>query len=188
MKILIDFFPVIAFFIAYYIPDDLNQRMYIATTAAIIAAIIQVSLYWILHRKFEKMHLMTLAIILILGGLTLFLQDKRFFMWKPTAVNWLFAVAFIISEYIGSKPLIQRMMDHALNLPPKIWYRLNRSWTVFFIFSGAVNLFVAFNFAENIWVNFKLFGILGMTLLFAVGQAFYLAKHVIEPEESKKET
>ncbi|MGK0296713.1 MAG: intracellular septation protein [Gammaproteobacteria bacterium] len=187
MKILIDFFPVVAFFVAYYIPDDLEQRMYIATIAAIIATIIQVTVNWLLHKRFEKMHVITLILILVLGGLTLVLQDKRIFMWKPTAVNWLFAIAFIVSEFIGSKPLIQRMMDHAMNLPENIWYRLNRSWTLFFIFSGALNLYVAFNFAENIWVDFKLFGILGLTLLFAIGQALYLAKHVIEPEQNKEE-
>lgn len=186
MKLLIDFFPVIAFFVAYYIPDDLEQRMYIATTAAIIAAIIQVSLYWVLNRRFEKMHLITLAMILVLGGLTLFLQDKRFFMWKPTAVNWLFATAFLISEFIGSKPLIQRMMDHAMTLPKNIWINLNRSWILFFICSGAANLYVAFSFEEHIWVNFKLFGLLGLTIIFAVGQAFYLAKYLPVTEQESE--
>ena len=104
MKILIDFFPVIAFFIAYYIPDNLEQRIYIATIAAIIAAVIQVSLNWLINRRFEKMHLIVLLIILVLGGLTLWLQDKRFIMWKPTAVNWLFAIVFLISEFIGLHP------------------------------------------------------------------------------------
>jgi intracellular septation protein len=184
MKLLIDFFPVLAFFIAYYIPDDISQRMYMATAAAIVAAIIQVTVNWLIHRRFEKMHLITLVIIVVLGGLTLLLHDKRFFMWKPTAVNWLFAVAFIISEFIGKKPLIQRMMDHALTVPTSVWYTLNRSWIVFFIFSGALNLYVAYNFAENFWVNFKLFGILGLTLLFAIGQAVYLAKHIAEPEQT----
>lgn len=184
MKLLIDFFPVLAFFIAYYIPDNLDQRMYMATTAAIIAAIIQVSVFWLIHRRFEKMHLITLTIIVVLGGLTLLLHDKRFFMWKPTVVNWLFAAAFLASEFIGKKPLIQRMMDHAINIPAPIWYKLNRTWIVFFIFCGALNLYVAFNFAENIWVNFKLFGILGLTLLFAIGQAVYLAKHMVEPEQN----
>lgn len=187
MKLLIDFFPVVAFFIAYYIPEDPSQRMYIATAAAIIAVIIQVSLYWLIHKRFEKMHLITLGIILLLGGMTLILHDKRFFMWKPTVVNWLFAVAFLISEFIGSKPLIQRMMDHAISIPEKIWYTLNRSWILFFIFSGAVNLYVAYTYAENIWVNFKLFGILGMTLLFAFGQALYLAKHITGPEKDNGE-
>lgn len=188
MKFLIDFFPVLAFFIAYYIPDNLEQRMYMATAAAIVAAFVQVSLYWLIHRRFEKMHLITLVIILVLGGLTLLLHDKRFFMWKPTVVNWLFAVAFLISEFIGKKPMIQRMMDHAINIPKPIWYTLNRSWTVFFIFSGAINLYVAFNFPENIWVNFKMFGILGLTLLFAIAQAFYLAKHMVEPEQNGGQT
>ena len=188
MKMLIDFFPVIAFFVAYYVPDNLEQRMYVATGAAIIAAIIQVSLYWLIHKRFEKMHIITLVAILVLGGMTLLLQDKRFFMWKPTVVNWLFAVVFLASEFIGSKPLIQRMMDHAMNLPQEVWYKLNRSWIAFFIFSGAVNIYVAYNFAENIWVNFKLFGLLGLTLLFAIGQAFYLARHISEIEESKEET
>jgi len=185
MKLLIDFFPVLAFFIAYYIPDSLEQRMYIATAAAIIAAILQVSLYWLIYRRFEKMHLVTLVIILVLGSMTLIFHDKRFFMWKPTVVNWLFAVAFLISEFVGNKPLIQRMMDHAITIPPRIWYTLNRYWIVFFIISGALNLYVAFNFAENIWVNFKLFGILGLTLLFAVAQAVFLAKHITESEQNK---
>ncbi len=188
MKFLIDFFPVIAFFVAYYIPDDLDQRIYIATAAAIIAAIIQVSVNWLITKRFEKMHLIVLGIILVMGGLTLWLQDKRFIMWKPTIVNWMFAITFFISEFIGKKPIIQRMMGHAINLPEKIWYRLNRSWTTFFIFSGAINIYVAYNFAENIWVNFKLFGLMGLTLLFAIGQAFYLSKHIIEPEESSEET
>jgi intracellular septation protein len=184
MKLLFDFFPVLAFFIAYYIPDDLTQRMYFATAVTIVAVIIQISMYWIIYRRFEKMHLITLAIILMLGGLTLLLQDKRFFMWKPTAVNWLFAVAFLISEFIGKKPLIQRMMDHAITIPENVWYTLNRSWIAFFIFSGTINLMVAYRFAEDIWVNFKVFGILGMTMLFAIGQAFYLARYMTEPENT----
>ena len=185
MKLLFDFFPVVAFFIAYYIPDDLSQRMYIATAVAIIAVITQVSVYWLINRRFERMHLVTLTIIILLGGLTLLLQDKRFFMWKPTVVNWLFAAGFLISEFIGKKPMIQRVMDHAITVPNNIWYTLNRSWIGFFIFSGAINLYVAYSFAENIWVNFKLFGILGMTLIFAIGQAIFLTKYISEPEKRK---
>ena len=186
MKFLFDFFPVLAFFIAYYIPDDLTQRMYVATAVAIVAVIFQVSIYWIIHRRFEKMHLITLALILILGGATLLLHDKRYFMWKPTAVNWLFAIAFLGSQFIGEKPLIKRMMDHAISMPEHVWLNLNRSWVIFFLSMGAVNLYVAFNFAEHIWVNFKLFGILGLTLLFAVGQAVYLSRHMTEIEETKE--
>jgi len=186
MKFLFDYFPIVAFFIAYYIPDDLSQRMFLATAVAIIAVIIQVTLYWLIYRRVEKMHLITLVIILILGGATLITQDKRIFMWKPTAVNWLFALAFLGSEFIGEKPLIQRMMEHAIDIPTQVWVNLNRGWTVFFLFMGSVNLYVAFNFAEHIWVNFKLFGMLGLTLLFAVGQAIYMSRYMNEMEEKKE--
>lgn len=187
MKFLIDFFPVLAFFVAYYISQDLPEKFYIATGVMIIATLIQVSVTWLLYRRFEKMHMVTLVIVLVLGGLTLLLQDKRFVMWKPTAVNWLFALAFLISEFVGSKPLIQRMMDHAMTVPARVWYVLNRCWIAFFVFSGALNLYVAYNFAENVWVNFKLFGLLGLTLLFAIAQAFYLARYITDPGKGSGE-
>jgi len=186
MKFLIDFFPVLAFFIAYYIPDDRSQAIYIATATAIIAAILQVTVYWLINHRFEKMHIITLVIILILGGATLLTQNKQFFMWKPTAVNWLFAAVFLGSEFIGRKPLVQRMMDHAISVPDTVWLNLNRSWVIFFIIMGAANLYVAYNFAEHIWVNFKLFGILGLTLLFAIGQAIYMSRFITEIGEGKE--
>lgn len=186
MKALFDFFPVLAFFIAYYVPSDRHQAIFIATGAAIIAAIIQVATTWIMYKKVEKMHVTTLVIILILGGATLLFHDKRFFFWKPTVVNWLFAAAFLISEFIGNKSMVQRMMDHAINLPGKIWKRLNRAWIIFFITMGALNLYVAFNFAENIWVNFKLFGMLGITVIFAIIQAAYLSRYMPEMQETKE--
>jgi intracellular septation protein len=186
MKILFDFFPVLAFFIAYYLPADRGQAIYIATAVAIVAAIIQVAGYWLMTRRFEKMHLITLALIVILGTATLLLHDKRFFMWKPTAVNWLFALVFLGSEFFGKKNMLQRMMDHAITVPKNIWLILNRSWTVFFILMGALNLFVAFTFAENIWVNFKLFGMLGLTLLFAIGQSIYMSRYITETDDGKE--
>lgn len=186
MKFLFDFFPVLAFFIAYYIPEDRAQGLYVATAVAIVAAFIQVSVYWLINRRFEKMHLITLVIILILGAATLLTRNKEFFMWKPTAVYWLFAVVFLASQFIGKKTLVQRMMDHAIQLPKTAWLNLNRSWVVFFILMGAVNLYVAYNFAEHIWVNFKLFGILGFTLLFAIGQAVYMSRFMTEADETKE--
>ena len=186
MKILFDFFPVLAFFIAYYLPEDRSQAIYIATAVAIIAATIQVAAYWLIKKRVEKMHIITFVIILVLGGATLLLQDKRFFMWKPTAVNWLLALAFIGSEFIGKKPMIQHMMDHAISVPGHVWKILNRSWILFFILMGILNLYVAYTFSENIWVNFKLFGMLGITLIFAVGQAFYMSRYITEIEEGKE--
>jgi intracellular septation protein len=93
---------------------------------------------------------------------------------------------FIGSEFIGKKNMIQRMMDHAITVPDKVWVILNRSWIVFFIVMGALNLFVAYTFAENIWVNFKLFGMLGLTLIFAIGQAVYMSRYISETEEKKE--
>ncbi len=180
MKFLFDFFPVAAFFIAYYIPDDLAQRMFVATAVAIIAVIIQVSVYWLIYRRVEKMHLVTLVVILILGGITLITHDKRFFMWKPTVVNWVFAMALMASEFIGKKNLMQRLMEHAIEMPAHVWVKLNRGWMLFFVFMGGINLYVAFNFVEHVWVNFKLFGILGLTLLFAIAQTVYLSRYLVE--------
>ena len=187
MKALVDFFPVVAFFIAYYVPDDRSQAIYLATAVAIAASLIQVTAYWLFTRRVEKMHLITFLLILVLGGATLLLQDKQFIMWKPTAVNWLFAVVFLGSEFIGDKNMVQRMMDHAISVPPRVWTILNRSWVTFFVLMGAINLFVAYTFAENIWVNFKLFGMLGLTLLFAIGQAVYMSRYMPETKEGGKE-
>ena len=186
MKQLFDFFPVLAFFITYYLAPDRSQAIYLATAAAIAAAVIQVSAWWLIKRRFEKMHVITLIIILILGSATLLTKNRFFFMWKPTAINWLFALAFIGSEFIGRKPMVQRMMDHAISAPLHVWTTLNRSWVIFFILMGALNLYVAYNFAEHIWVNFKMFGILGITIVFVIGQAIYMSRYVSEITEGKE--
>ena len=185
MKFLVDFFPVLAFFIAYFLPDDRSQGIYWATAAAIIASIIQVSTLYLMKKKVEKMHLITLGIILVLGSLTLFLQDKRFIMWKPTVVNWVFALVFLGSQYIGKKNIVRRMMEKNISAPDFVWTPLNLSWVIFFILMGAVNLYVAFNFSEETWVQFKMFGMLGLTFIFAIGQSIFLARYITEQEESE---
>lgn len=186
MKFLFDFFPVVAFFIAFYIPEDRSQAIYVATGVAIIASFLQVLGYWLLTRRFEKMHLITLAILVVLGGATLWLQDERFIKWKPTAVNWFFAAILFGSRLFLRKNLVQRMMEHAVELPQQVWNNLNMSWAIFFIAVGVANLYVAYTFSDEIWVNFKLFGILGLTLLFAVGQGVYMNRYMSEPEEGNK--
>jgi len=177
MKFLVDFFPILLFFVAYKMYD-----IFVATAVAIVAAFVQVAGFWLKHRRFETMHLVTLAIIAVFGGLTLVLRNGVFIMWKPTVVNWLFAASFIGSHFIGDKTLVERMMGHAVELPRPIWTRLNIAWTVFFIAMGGANLIVAFNFSENTWVNFKLFGMMGLTLLFVLAQAFYMARHIPDQE------
>lgn len=180
MKFLIDFFPVFAFFIAFYVPEDREQGIYLATAAAIGASFIQISVLWILKRRVENMHLITFFLILVLGGATLLLQDKTFIKWKPTAVNWLFALVFLGSQYIGRKPLAQRMLEQAVAVRGGVWTAVNLSWVVFFLTMGLANLYVAFNFSDEVWVNFKLFGILGLTFLFALGQAVFLSRYMSE--------
>jgi intracellular septation protein len=180
MKFLFDLFPILLFFLAYKLYD-----IYVATAVAIGAAFVQTGAYWLKHRKFEKMHVITLGILILFGGLTLALHDPVFIKWKPTVVNWLFGVAFLGSQFIGKRTLVERMMGHAISAPPPVWARLNWAWTLFFVFMGLLNLYVAFNFSEDTWVNFKLFGMMGLTLVFVFGQAFYLSRYMVSAEDGE---
>jgi len=179
MKFLFDFLPILLFFVAYKMYD-----IYVATATAIVAAFVQTGLYWLKHRRFEKMHVITLAILVLFGGLTLLLHDPVFIKWKPTLVNWIFAVAFLGSQFIGSRTLVERMMSHAITVPDTVWRKLNGAWIVFFIFMGSVNLYVAFNYSEETWVNFKLFGMMGFTLAFVFIQALFLSRYMELDEEN----
>ncbi len=181
MKLLFDFFPVILFFVAYKLYD-----IYIATAVIILATLIQVGYLYAIHKRVEKLHIITLILVILLGGLTLFLQDANFIKWKPTIVNWGFAAVFIGSHYIGQKPIIQRMMDSMIELPQTIWLRLSGLWIGFFILSGIANLYVAFNFDENTWVNFKLFGLMAMTIVFILIQGLYIHRHINDTTANSK--
>lgn len=179
MQLLFDFFPVIAFFVAYKLSD-----IYVATGVILVAVVIQAVVQWVRHRKLSPMMLTSTVLVLVFGGLTLFIHDKTFIQWKPTVVNWLFAAAFLASQFFGERPLIQRMMGAQLSLDRGAWLKLNGLWIAFFVFMGAINLYVAYNFDEATWVNFKLFGILGLTLAFVVIQGFWLAAKM--PAEAPK--
>jgi len=180
MKLLLDFFPIVFFFIAFKMYD-----IYVATAVLIIASLIQTSAHWLMHRRFEKMHVITLVLVCVFGGLTLMLQDEMFIKWKPTVINWLFAAAFIGSQFIGKKSIIQRMMGDHMVLPANIWMHLNIAWTLFFIALGIANLYVVYNFDTETWVNFKLFGLLGLTFIFVIAQSLYVARFIKEPIEEK---
>ena len=173
MKFLFDFFPVLLFFVAFKLAD-----IFVATAVAIAASFIQVGIYWLRHHRFETMHLITLGIIVIFGGATLLLKDELFIKWKPTVLNWLFALVFLGSHFIGNKPIVQRMMANTITLPTPIWHRLNIGWIIFY---------VAYNFDTAIWVNFKVFGLLGLTLAFVVIQSFFIARHLKDDQEISKE-
>lgn len=182
MKFLSDFFPVLLFFIAYKIYD-----IYVATAVAIVASFVQVGFHWMKHRRVETMHLVTLAIIVVFGGATLLLEDELFIKWKPTVINWLFAVVFLGSHFIGKKTVIERMMGQAITLPSQVWFKLNVSWILFFTVTGLINLYVVYNFDTDTWVNFKLFGLMGLTVAFVLLQLPFLTKYIKEDAENNKE-
>jgi intracellular septation protein len=184
MKLLYDFFPVILFFATYAWFTD--NDIYLATGVAIAAAFIQVAGFWLKHRRFEKMHLVSLGILVVLGGMTLAFRDDTFIKWKPTAINWLFAIGFLISQFVGGKTLVERMLGSQVTLPSNIWTRLNLSWVAFFLVSGALNIYVAYHFSQAAWVYFKLFGLLGLTLVFVFIQAIYLARYMPRQEVNEE--
>ena len=188
MKFLFDFFPVIAFFIAFYVPEDRQQGIYAATYTIMIATLIQICVSWLLYRKFEKMHIITFVVVLIFGGLTIYLQDEVFIKWKPTIVNWCFAAALIASHFIGDKTLFQRMInlaDEKLQLPDQVWRNVNMSWGLFFIFLGFVNLYVAFSFTTEFWVNFKAWGMTLLNLAFLIAIFIYMYQYLKDTEEAE---
>jgi intracellular septation protein len=178
MKLLLDFLPILIFFGVYKITGDLIT----ATAVLIPVTIIQVAVVYWLTKKLEKMALITLALVIVLGGLTVLLNDGWFIMWKPTVVNWLFATAFFGSHFIGNKPIIERLLGHAITLESKQWLTLSFAWIAFFIFAGVLNLIVAYQFSEDVWVNFKLFGLLGLTFTFLIIQSVWINKHSSEAQ------
>lgn len=179
MKMLVDLFPVILFFVAYKF-----FGIYVATQVAIAAAVLQVAYLKLRRKRIENTHWITLILLIVFGGLTLFLHDPTFIKWKPTIVNWLLGAGFLLSAIFMERSFLRRMMDSSLTLPDAVWRKLNIAWIVFFFASGAINLIVAYNFSEDTWVNFKLFGLLGLTLLFVVAQGFYLAKYLQTDSDS----
>lgn len=179
MKLLTDFLPILLFFIAYKMFD-----IYVATAVAIAATFLHVAVTWLKTRKVATMQLVTLAILVIFGGLTLYLHNEQFIQWKPTVINWIFGAAFLGSQFVGEKTVVERLMSAQINLPDQIWRRLNLSWVTFFLIMGGANLYVMYNFDRDTWVNFKLFGMLGMTMVFLVIQSLFLARHINVTEKS----
>ncbi len=171
MQLLFDLLPVIAFFIAYKVAG-----IYVATGVLIVGVLAQTLYSWIRHKKVSPMLLTSAVLVLIFGGLTLLIHDATFIKWKPTIVSWLFAGAFLASQFMRGPTLVQRMMGEQVTLSPALWNRLNLMWVVFFIFEGALNIYVAKHYSESTWVNFKLFGLMGITLVFALLQGLWLSR------------
>ena len=184
MKFLFDFFPFLVFFITYIIYD-----FYIATAALIAASIVQLALYWVKYRKVEKMLIISVTLVVVLGGITILLHDETFLKWKATVFSWISALVFLSSHFIGKKVILQRMFAN-LELPKNVWRQWNMAWVIFLATLGSLNLFVAYNFSTETWVYFKMFGFLGLMLVFLIIQAIMLAKYlpsddVIKPNLKK---
>ncbi len=179
MKLLLDFFPIILFFVAFKFAG-----IYVATGVAIVATIVQIA--WLRHStgKIEPMQWASLAIILVFGGATIALQNETFIKWKPTVLYWLMGGALAAGQLFFRKNLLKSLMGSQLELPDAAWRVTNWSWIAFFALMGVINLWVAYTFDTDTWVNFKLFGGLGLMGVFVVGQAFYLGRYMKADEAS----
>jgi intracellular septation protein len=173
MKLLYDIFPVIVFFIVYKL-----FGIYVATGGLIVASAIQILYLWFRYRRLETMHVITFVLVLVFGGATILLHDTKFLQWKVSIINWLFGLAFLLSQWFTKTPLIKRLMQKNIGLPDRIWKQLNLMWAIFFCVMGVINIIVAYHFSLNAWVEFKVFGILGLTIAFVILQSVYLYRHI----------
>lgn len=175
MKFLFDLFPVILFFITFKIAG-----IYAATAVAIVATFAQIAWVWFRHRKVDTMLWVSLGIVSVFGSMTLIFHDETFIKWKPTVLYWAFAGALAGGVLFFRKNLIRSLLAEKIELPDAAWQKLNLSWIGFFVFMGIANLFVAYNFSTDDWVNFKLFGGTGLMLVFVLLQGLLLSKHIEE--------
>ncbi|MSR17023.1 MAG: septation protein A [Methylococcaceae bacterium] len=177
MKQLVEFFPILLFFIAFKLYD-----IYVATAVVIVATILQVAYAWFKFRKVETMQWITLILVVVMGGLTLILHDEQFVKWKLSIIEWIFGGAFLGSQFIGKKPFIERMMSSQLTLPNRVWKILNLCWAVFFIGVGCLNVYVMFNYNTDDWVTFKTFIVPSLMVVFIVLQMFCIYKYIPDSE------
>ena len=202
MKLLFDLFPVILFFAAFKYSEKNPELaaswvssllgsvtvdakiapILLATVVVILATIAQIAWVAWRHGKVDKMLWVSLGLVVVFGGMTLIFQNESFIKWKPTILYWVFAGSMMFSAVVLKKNAIKAMLGEQLSLPEAIWGKVNWAWIGFFVTMGILNLLIAFNFPTDVWVNFKLFGGMGLMLLFVLGQGFLLSKYVEEKE------
>jgi intracellular septation protein len=182
MKFLFDLFPIILFFVAFKLGD-----IYTATIVAMVATIGQILWVYYRHRKIDAMQWVSLVMILVFGSLTIFLHDKTFIQLKPTALYWLFSGVLFVSAQFFQKNWIQVLMGKQITLKEphskSIWHQVNMAWAIFFFFMGILNLYIAFEFSEETWVNFKLFGSTALLVIFVILQGMWLSRHMEQSVE-----
>jgi intracellular septation protein len=179
VKFLLDFFPVILFFVAYKLSD-----IFVATGVAIAATVIQIGYVLVRGRKVTGMQWASLFIIGIFGGATLLLRDETFIKWKPTVLYWLAGIVFLGALAFRQNLVKAIMSEGGLALPEHVWTKLAVGWGLFFIFKGTLNLWVAYTFPTDVWVDFKLFGGMGMMLAFVLAQAWWISRYL--PDDAAK--
>jgi intracellular septation protein len=174
MQLIADYFPLLLFFVAFKL-----WGIYVATAAAIVASVAQIAYFYWFRGKVEVVHWLSLAIIGTFGGATLVLHDETFIKWKPTVLYWLFAAILAVGRLAFRKNLISAVMK-GLTLPDPVWARVTWAWVAFFAAMGAANWYIASHFSTDTWVNFKVWGAIGLFLIFGIGQAFAVARYLPE--------
>lgn len=179
-KFLFDLFPLILFFAAFRFYD-----IYTATAVAMAASVGQILWIKLRGKAIETTHWINLTVIIVFGGATLLLHNDAFIKWKPTVLYWLFGGALLGARLLFGRNLMQRLLGKQIELPAPAWEKLNLSWALFFLAAGAINLYVAFSghFTESQWVNFKVFGLMGLLLVFVIGQSLWLGRHMQQPRQ-----
>lgn len=173
-----EFFPILLFFLTYKFYD-----IYVATGVVIAATLVQVVYSWFRHKTVGTMQWVTLVLMIVMGSATIYLHDEQFIKWKLSIVEWLFGLVFLGSQFIGKKPVIERMLSGSLTLPTVIWKRLNLMWAIFFIGVGFINVYVMYNYTTDDWVTFKTFGVPGLMIMFILVQMALIYKHIPETKE-----
>ncbi|MBF9000066.1 MULTISPECIES: septation protein A [Vibrio] len=177
MKQLIDFIPLIIFFALFKFYD-----IYVATGALIAATAVQIAVTYLIYKKIEKIQLITFALVAVFGGMTIALHDADFIKWKVTILYVVFAAGLTISHLMG-KSAIKSMLGKELTLPEHVWAKINWAWVVFFSVCAVINIYVAYRLPLDVWVNFKVFGLLIATFVYTLFTGLYIYKHM--PKESK---
>jgi intracellular septation protein len=181
MKLLFDLFPLVLFFVAFKFAD-----IYVATGVAMAVSVLQIIWLFARGKKIEPMHWINLTIIVVFGGATLLLHDETFIKWKPTVLYWMFALVLGAGQWMFGRNFLRSLRGGQIQLPAQAWNRLNLAWVLFFCVVGALNLYVAFHWPTEVWVDFKVFGIFGMLLAFVVLQSFYLSRHMQAPGSTEE--
>lgn len=169
MQLFVDYIPIVVFVLAYFYKD-----IFFATAVLMGVMPVVLLLQWLMTREINRIYAVSTALVLVLGGVTIAFRNPTFLYWKPTVLNWLIAIVFLGSQWIGEKPIVQRMLEKAASLNADQWIRLNQIWVSFFVIVGGINIYVAYSFSEAFWVKFKLFGMLGLTFVFVIIQSIWL--------------